>query len=354
MDFVSTTCETCGKVMWHEGGVVPRCSHTRGTPQATARPSAWHIIHSRYAAAIQSGKWSETVERHWLDTEFSRLVPCGACGSKWTSLAATIDLCSAERAFESTWLAHNRVSTEHVQPALQTITYTQCRAIYLGERTSGKCIVTLATGPATAILDVSRGSIQAYAERCGAQYVELKGVTEPWWGLEKFRVHNLARAYDRTLFFDCDLLIRNDCPDLFKLVPKDHVAMHDDWPYLQSHQWLEDERRSVFKSQRVVGDYPQQALNSGVVLCCRAQADIWKRPSEEPFPTSHCAEQIWIEFAARHSQIFKLPTQFNTQWWMREFEQLKPSAAIVHWANDPNKSDSMMAYRREIDGGEVS
>ncbi len=47
----------------------------------TVKPNAWQILHSRYAAAIESDQWSETVERHWLDTEFTKLIPCGSCGA---------------------------------------------------------------------------------------------------------------------------------------------------------------------------------------------------------------------------------------------------------------------------------
>ena len=94
----------------------------------------WSTIHTRYADAIKSNQWSEATERLWLDSEFSKLVPCNSCGSKWLSLSATIDLSTAENAFRTLWQAHNTVSTEHVQPPLPAMPYEQCRELWLGPK----------------------------------------------------------------------------------------------------------------------------------------------------------------------------------------------------------------------------
>jgi hypothetical protein len=104
-------------------------------PAAPTAPSnPWSVIHARYASAIQSNQWHEATERNWLTSEFSKLVPCGSCGSKWLSLSATIDLSTAESAFKTLWQAHNTVSTEHVQPPLPAMPYDQCRELWLGPK----------------------------------------------------------------------------------------------------------------------------------------------------------------------------------------------------------------------------
>ena len=341
-------CRVCGSTVFSDNAeiVCRRCAKKhRSTGVAQLQPNAWHIIHTRYAAAISLEQWNEATERDWLNTEFPKLIPasCG-CADAWKPLADQLDLSNAEAAFQSAWNAHNVVSTQHVQPPLPTITYAQCRAMYLGEQLGGRCVVTLATGAAAVeTLGVSRPSLQAYAKHCGADYLELRGHTEPWWGLEKFRVRNLALAYDRCLFLDCDLLIDANCPNLFDLVPVDCVGIHDDYPLLSSHEWLAAERAEVFKSQSVPGLYTATCLNTGVVICSRQHADIWTRPVD-PFPTSHCAEQIWIEYKASKYPIFKLPTEFNTQWWMKDFTARLSAACIAHWANCQTKANAMREF----------
>lgn len=127
------TCE-CGWQHRVHGGVqienvTCRCGRTIAIER---EQNAWNILHSRYAAAIKSGEWSETVERHWLTTNFRQLVPCGTCGSNWLTVEPLIDLSTPEAAFDSAWQVHNRVSTTHVQPPLPFMPYDQCRALWFG------------------------------------------------------------------------------------------------------------------------------------------------------------------------------------------------------------------------------
>lgn len=136
----SVICKCRNKFCVSESVVV---TDNRYASSNVVRPNAWVTIHSRYAAAMESGQWSETVERHWLDNEFSKLVPCGSCGSKWLDIKPTIDLSTAEDAFRTTWHAHNTVSAEHVQPAKPPITYDQCRALYLQQPSMDDCCIAV-------------------------------------------------------------------------------------------------------------------------------------------------------------------------------------------------------------------
>ncbi len=97
-------------------------------------------------------------------------------------------------------------------------------------------------------------------------------------GLEKFRVLEFARQYERTLYIDADVILRESAPDLFELVPRGYVAMHDDWPHLPSYDWLWSERAAILGSQGRPMDRMETAWNTGIVLCDRDQADIWQHP----------------------------------------------------------------------------
>jgi hypothetical protein len=134
---------------------------------------------------------------------------------------------------------------------------------------------------------------------------------------------------------DADVIVRDSAPDLFKLVPSGYVAMHDDWPYLPSHEWLFTERESILESQGRPTDRIESTYNTGIVLCDRVHAAIWSPPLE-PFLPTHCAEQLWIESNAREFPFFRIPTELNTQYWMPRFSELHPRAKLVHLANCPN------------------
>jgi hypothetical protein len=355
------TCEVCNAIYPDDWQQPIHCKHRFPGRDFSSLPKPmqqnltpvnhWHLIHSRYAEAIKNPKtWDEREEkRHFADwlkrsPAGSQSVGggCGGCGKKLPSAIAAVkvDHFSPESAFKTTWELHNHISAHHVSPPNPSITYQQCRAVYLGDPLPGRnCIATLAVGrEANETLALTRESISRYAAKIGADCIELRGRTANWWGLEKFRMRNIVAAYDRSIFLDCDLIIREDCPDLFEIVSPSEVGIHDDWPFLDQTDWLQAERKSVYDSQGVRGYFGPNCLNTGVVVCSRSHADIWAPPPLQPFPTSHCAEQIWIENSiVGKFGIHPLATKFNTQFWMKDFSSLLPAAKIIHFANAPHK-----------------
>ncbi|MFN7841234.1 MAG: hypothetical protein ACK5N9_05865 [Pirellula sp.] len=141
-----------------------------------------------------------------------------------------------------------------------------------------------------------------------------------------------AQSYERTLYIDADVFLTEETPDLFDVVPAGHVSMHDDWSQLPSFEWVFEERRNILESQDIPMDYSKVVLNSGIVMCDRKQASIWKPPLHPFFPT-HCSEQFWLQNNARGMPFFQLPTEFNTQYWMPKFRELLPTAKVIHLAN---------------------
>jgi len=214
----------------------------------------------------------------------------------------------------------------------------------INEPQSDKLVITIAMGAYGRLLDLSRPLMQAYAAKCGADYVELTNDTQPWWGLEKFRVRHFQKHYKRILFVDCDVLIRSNALDLFRIVPEDSVGIHDDLSSVLSNvrtmNWAYREREQLFGSQGVkLNTQLQKTLNTGVVMCS-SHHDIWQ-PMRKPFPGKHCDEQFWIEQQIERYPVFDLDRRFNTQWWFREFRSIKKDAWFVHFANAPDRERLM-------------
>jgi hypothetical protein len=199
--------------------------------------------------------------------------------------------------------------------------------------TSQRLVITVAsTARFQRLLSITRPTFLRYAEHCRAEYVELTDPTQNWGPLEKFRVHRFAQEYAQTLFVDADVIITAQAPDLFARYPRG-VAMHDDLPELRVTNWIAAERQALLATQGWTVRDPDCLFNSGVVLTSRDCADVWQPPRAPFFPT-HCAEQFFVEHQALElGEIQRLPTSFNTQWWMPRFWSLVPSAHIIHLAN---------------------
>ena len=206
-----------------------------------------------------------------------------------------------------------------------------------------RLLITVATGPARESLSITRPMMEAYAARCGADFVALVDTTQSWWGLEKFRVAEYAATYDQTLFIDSDVLIKPDAPDLFSQCRDADIAIHDDFSDLPSTAWMAGEFNALMHCVDPLQQRERYSncYNSGVVLTSRAAASIWSPPSL-PMPTSHCAEQFWVQHqidkqVERGSRLTVLGPEWNTQFWMEDFEPRREVCHFIHGANAPSK-----------------
>ena len=218
-----------------------------------------------------------------------------------------------------------------------------------------RLVITVATGKAREWLRYTEAPMKAYAKAHGADFVALKNTTQGWWGLEKFRIHEFAKAYDQTLYLDADVLITRSAKNLFEL-PKADVSIYDETDDIQSPGWL---RNAWYKVTRCLGrpayDEIQptygpgahkrhgRSYNSGVVLCTRDGASVWT-PPKLPIPTDlHVAEQIVVGWNLMrfNPSIHPLSVTHNLQSWNRLFAMRLPAAEIIHLSGLDKKTEAI-------------
>lgn len=199
-----------------------------------------------------------------------------------------------------------------------------------------RLVVTIATGPQhEPLLEICGPWMKRYADKCGADYVQLTGTSQYWWGIEKFRLQPLVSMYDRTLFLDADVMVSPRAPNIFKAVPRNMIAMHDDLKRLLPTTWKYwIERKNVADSQGLPEKNYPYMLNTGVVVCSREHAGIW-RPPQKRLPCTHCDEQFWIERQCEPFELFELEDRWNWEFWFDDFKQKLDSAWMVHYVNVP-------------------
>jgi hypothetical protein len=315
----------------------------------------WNELH-RYTYTTP-----EACEAFYLDWTF-RIPNLGCdCMSHWRELTSKYppDFSSAKAFFGWGWARHNDVNERLGKPVflLDEAYAMHYPAVWIDVEepsitpTSDRLVITLATGDYyQSILDVSRPTIQAYAKKLGADYIELTNKTQDWWGLEKFRVGYFSKQYDRTLYIDADCLVQPETPDLFSVVDPDRIGFHNYNPYNPggSELWLTTERSALLNSQGVyLEDYSEPVCqNTGVVVCSRHH-DIWQG-MRKPFPKKHCDEQFWIEYQAQKYPIQQLSYRFNNQLWFGDrFWQQCPESYIIHFAACP-KETRLETMKREL------
>lgn len=325
----------CGIVMRGPNGVPSNSSH-------------WPALHQY--AIDNTETWDALQASVWLN-DWSKRIPGGCdCEGKWANYCESNppNLNTANEFFEWSVTAHNYVSTHHANNP--TITLNRAWSIYgktyynpvasdlkqLSSKHSTTLVITVAAGEAyeNLLKDYTASPMKAYAKRIGADFITLTGITQKWWGLEKFRIGPIASHYERTLFVDADVLIKTDAPNIFNEVPIGHVAMANDWELEGNHNWHRTQRQQLWESQDVPPLYPEHLRNSGVVVVDQMHADIWTPPLKR-MPENHVDEQFWIERWSRFYDFHQLDMRWNNQWYYPDFSITKNSAYFLHFACCP-------------------
>jgi hypothetical protein len=136
-----------------------------------------------------------------------------------------------------------------------------------------KAVVTVAVGKALEWLEISEPSMRAYAERVGAEFIKLTDVTcPPFPEGEKWQTNDLFDIYDRILFVDADIVIRPGAPNLFELVPEDHVGLYDDYHDLKGWAWVYAEYEAIQREQHLPVRPLHTCYNTGLVMA--SQLDL--------------------------------------------------------------------------------
>jgi predicted O-methyltransferase YrrM len=370
----SRLCPTCD---WRFFNVpawlpCPKCGTPSGMAARQAKPpSHWPPLHqypSNHAA-----DWCEVDARVFYD-EWCLGIPtydC-SCAANWAEYTKSSppDFSSADAFFNWSVEAHNYVSVNHAQPRKLPMAVADARKLYaclepcetyyrpvpadlslIPEVPKDTLVITVATGEQyeRMMLNVTGPYMHQYAQRIGADFLALTGVTQVWWGLEKFRVGPIAAKYKRTLFVDADILIRSDAPNIFDTVPEGSIGMCNDWAVQGDHGWHRIEREKLWESQGVPPLYPEYMRNSGVIVVDDIHADIWTPPLH-PVPGNHVDEQFWVERWTRFYDFYELPMRWNTQWYYPDFRHTRDAAYFLHFACCPHDR-RMVELQSEIAAG---
>ena len=84
-----------------------------------------------------------------------------------------------------------------------------------------KLICTITSGSFEITRPVIYPMLKKYAKKVKADFIPIEDTLHPDNPmLDQFRIGDFLDDYDRLIYFDADLIIRSDCPNLFQIVPQ--------------------------------------------------------------------------------------------------------------------------------------
>lgn len=183
------------------------------------------------------------------------------------------------------------------------------------------------------ISKLTHPTFKAYTEKIGADFVVLDkqiiSRTTPQW--EKFRIFNLLNRYQRIIYLDTDLIIRDDCPNLFDIVSEDKIGLFNEAPFTDRKGLVQSMADYLHKKIEYNGKY----YNTGVMILSRKHKFLFDKPENE---INNFYEQTYLNMRLIEEQIeiHSLDYKFNRMPCIDNYIGIsRLDAYIVHYAGCP-------------------
>ncbi len=177
-------------------------------------------------------------------------------------------------------------------------------------------------------------SIEMYAKKIGADFLNITEnndnfIVQKW---QKFQIFNLLNQYNRIIYVDTDLIIREDCPNLFDIVPEDKIGMFNEGKYAQRLRYIQE--ASEFYDKELL-NWNGKFYNSGVMVISRYHKQLFKLP---PSTDEIKTDQAYINLMIHVDKydIFDLDYRFNRMDLLDKYIGIsRLDSYIVHYAGAP-------------------
>lgn len=186
------------------------------------------------------------------------------------------------------------------------------------------------------IAKISHLKFKKYAKKIHADFVaitEEKIVSAPSPHWSKLHFNDLLLKYDRLIYFDTDILIRDDCPDLFGIVPENQIAMFNEAPYTDRTQSFIEICR---KYNKYFKNWDGSYYNTGVIVMSKEHRKVFKTPEffvEDFYEQSYINMKLWDE----EVKIFSLDYKFNRMSCLDKFVgEERYASYCMHYAGIPD------------------
>jgi len=198
------------------------------------------------------------------------------------------------------------------------------------------------------ISELTHPTLKKYAEKVNADFIVLDkqmiSRTSPQW--EKFRIFDLLNKYQRIIYLDSDLIIREDCPNLFKLVPEKSIGLFDEAQFTDRHGLVQSMADYYGKKISVNGNY----YNTGVIVASRIHKFLFVKPDDEP---DNFYEQTYfnMRLSEEETKIKDLHSKFNRMSCLDKYTGVsRLDSYIIHYAGCPTLKLTEELINKDLTG----
>lgn len=178
--------------------------------------------------------------------------------------------------------------------------------------------------------------LKKYADKIDADFLNITEhnkdyITQKW---NKFYIYELLNKYKRIVYLDIDMIIREDCPNLFNVVPENRLGMFNEGRYSPRQEYIE-QASEYYKEP--IKKWNGKFYNSGVMVISRIHKQIFKLPRGIDYVET---DQPYINLRIINDKIemFDLHYDFNRMDILDKVCGVsRLNSYIVHYAGAPEE-----------------
>lgn len=202
-----------------------------------------------------------------------------------------------------------------------------------------KAVITVTVGEKyEALAKATHPGMADYAEKIGADFIVWRDfLNHSLPAFKKLDIYKALEEYDRVIFFDTDIIIRDDCPDLFALVPEDKFGAFNEFPFT-------DRVEAMMSYCRVDMNWllNKKYFNTGVFVCSKAHREVFA-PMEE---INNFYEQTALNWRLHSLKIptFELSHKFNRMTCLDWTGESRFDSYVMHYAGAPIQGEQLAEH----------
>lgn len=214
-----------------------------------------------------------------------------------------------------------------------------------------KAVVTITVGATyQEIANLTHPTLKAYADKIGADFIVIDDakIKYPHW--QKFEISKLLIKYKRIIFLDTDLIIRDDCPNLFDIVPEEKLGLFEEGRFSPRGGYLQQAMVAYNMNDH---NYKDVYYNTGVMVISRVHTQLFNYVPTEDIMTAgnFLGEQTFLNLRIQKEgiDVFMLPYKYNRMTLMDEITgEPRFASYIIHYAGCPSHEQMLHHIKTDL------
>ena len=196
-------------------------------------------------------------------------------------------------------------------------------------------------------------NMKDYAKRIGTEFVciDKADISQDHPELEKFKIFNLLNQFDRIIYFEIGVLIRDDCPNLFDMIPYDHFGAFNDGAFIDHSK---DMKIITEKFRAEITDWNRQYLNTNVMIISRCHKFLFDMPPIDVIDLDISA-LLNFRIIRNKTKVKPLTYQYNRMPFVDELTgEHRLASYIVNYTNVNPQAKEIALKKDSEEWGKVS